>query len=299
MDVWALSLRRASSRGLRCRHRTYSACPFTPRSSLRMASYRLRAVRCGSMRMTAATSWGCPRMSGLSSTGSVKLCSPLWISTSMTTRRRKPTVIQCQHGGGGQVGAPPPGIEWQHHLDGHYGLEVLGVSLGSEGYISRFLAAKAAELVTRIDSIVTDLLNSASRHHAAWPVLLDTLQHKLAYWCRNCFPRMMLQSCPHESMPSWRGLPRGFTAYRLHRLTTCSCRTTPLLLEATHPSSSVLRTNRITSCTMKRMMYLCWDADIQISSIDTVKKYMGLSSGKGAGPQHICIISAAFYCYGA
>ena len=45
-----------------------------------------------------------------------------------------------------QVGAPP-GIEWQH-LDGHYGLEVLGVPLGSEGYISRFLAGKAAEVVS-------------------------------------------------------------------------------------------------------------------------------------------------------
>ena len=91
-----------------------------------------------------------------------------------------------------QVGAPP-GIERQH-LDGHYGLEVLGVPLGSEGYISRFLAAKAAEVVSHIDSTVTDLLNGASRHHA-WPVLLYSLQHKLVYWCRNCFPDDVAELC--------------------------------------------------------------------------------------------------------
>ena len=96
------------------------------------------------------------------------------------------------------VGAPP-GIEWQH-LDGHYGLEVLGVPLGSEGYISRFLAARAAEVVTHIDSTVTDLLNGASRHHA-WPVLLYSLQHKLLYWCRNCFPDDVAELCARVSSP--------------------------------------------------------------------------------------------------
>ena len=91
-----------------------------------------------------------------------------------------------------QEGAPP-GIEWQQ-MDGHYGLEVLGVPLGSEGYISRFLAAKAAEVVAHIESTVTDLLNGASRHHA-WLVLPYSLQHKLVYWCRNCFPDDVVEMC--------------------------------------------------------------------------------------------------------
>ena len=91
-----------------------------------------------------------------------------------------------------QVGAPP-GVRWPQ-LDGHYGLEVLGVPLGSPGYISRFLAAKADEVIAHINSTVGHLLDGASRHHA-WPVLLQSLQHKLVYWCRNCFPADVVDMC--------------------------------------------------------------------------------------------------------
>ena len=153
-----------------------------------MPRYRPRAVRCGSMR-TTATSWGLP-----ADVWPVfrRLQEALFAALDLHVHDDTKTKAYSANMAAAQVGAPL-GIEWQH-LDGHYFLEVLGVPLGSEGYISRFLAAKAAEVVSHIDSTVTDLLNGASRHHA-WPVLLYSLQHKLVYWCRNCFPDDVAELC--------------------------------------------------------------------------------------------------------
>eukprot|EP00873_Tetraselmis_striata_P027829 jgi/Tetstr1/448093/TSEL_035392.t1 len=88
----------------------------------------------------------------------------------------------------------PADIEWPE-LDGHHGIAVLNVALGSPEYVHAYMRGKAEELREEVDSSLSKLLSAKpSRrynhdlHHHAWAMLKDCMQHKAGYWLRKCLP---------------------------------------------------------------------------------------------------------------
>eukprot|EP00873_Tetraselmis_striata_P041413 jgi/Tetstr1/461677/TSEL_006777.t1 len=88
----------------------------------------------------------------------------------------------------------PADIEWPE-LDGHHGIAVLNVPLGSPEYVHAYMRGKAEELREEVDASLSKLLSAKpSRrythtwHHHAWALLKHCMQHKAGYWLRNCLP---------------------------------------------------------------------------------------------------------------
>eukprot|EP00873_Tetraselmis_striata_P022161 jgi/Tetstr1/442425/TSEL_030549.t1 len=88
----------------------------------------------------------------------------------------------------------PADIEWPE-LDGHHGIPVLNVPLGSPEYVQAYMRGKAEELREEVDASLSKLLSAKPRrrythamHHQAWALLKNCMQHKAGYWLRNCLP---------------------------------------------------------------------------------------------------------------
>eukprot|EP00873_Tetraselmis_striata_P040610 jgi/Tetstr1/460874/TSEL_006032.t1 len=87
-----------------------------------------------------------------------------------------------------------PDIEWPQQ-DGHHGIAVLNVPLGSPEYVHAYMRGKAEELREEVDASLSKLLFSQSGrrythalHHHAWALLKHCMEHKAGYWLRNCLP---------------------------------------------------------------------------------------------------------------
>eukprot|EP00873_Tetraselmis_striata_P041875 jgi/Tetstr1/462139/TSEL_007205.t2 len=88
----------------------------------------------------------------------------------------------------------PADIEWPE-LDGHHGIAVLNVPLGSPEYVQAYMRGKAEELREEVDASLSKLLSAKpsrrythALHHHAWALLKHCMQHKAVYWLRNCLP---------------------------------------------------------------------------------------------------------------
>eukprot|EP00873_Tetraselmis_striata_P033323 jgi/Tetstr1/453587/TSEL_003982.t1 len=88
----------------------------------------------------------------------------------------------------------PADIEWPE-LDGHHGIAVLNVPLGSPEYVQAYMRGKAEELREEVDASLSKLLSAKpsrrythALHHHAWALLKHCMQHKVGYWLRNCLP---------------------------------------------------------------------------------------------------------------
>eukprot|EP00873_Tetraselmis_striata_P028694 jgi/Tetstr1/448958/TSEL_036183.t1 len=88
----------------------------------------------------------------------------------------------------------PADIEWPE-LDGHHGIAVLNVPLGSPEYVQAYMRCKAEELREEVDASLSKLLSAKpsrrythALHHHAWALLKHCMQHKAGYWLRNCLP---------------------------------------------------------------------------------------------------------------
>eukprot|EP00873_Tetraselmis_striata_P016686 jgi/Tetstr1/436950/TSEL_025722.t1 len=88
----------------------------------------------------------------------------------------------------------PADIEWPE-LDGHHGIAVLNVPLGSPEYVQAYMRGKAEELREEVDASLSRLLSAKpsrrythALHHHAWALLKHSMQHKAGYWLRNCLP---------------------------------------------------------------------------------------------------------------
>eukprot|EP00873_Tetraselmis_striata_P017559 jgi/Tetstr1/437823/TSEL_026463.t1 len=88
----------------------------------------------------------------------------------------------------------PADIEWPE-LDGHHGITVLNVPLGSPEYVQAYMRCKAEELREEVDASLSKLLSAKpsrrythALHHHAWALLKHSMQHKAGYWLRNCLP---------------------------------------------------------------------------------------------------------------
>eukprot|EP00873_Tetraselmis_striata_P037862 jgi/Tetstr1/458126/TSEL_044618.t1 len=89
----------------------------------------------------------------------------------------------------------PADIEWPE-LDGHHGIAVLNVPLGSPEYVQAYMRGKAEELREEVDASLSKLLSAKpsrrytqALHHRAWALLKHCMQHKAGYWLRrNCLP---------------------------------------------------------------------------------------------------------------
>eukprot|EP00873_Tetraselmis_striata_P017466 jgi/Tetstr1/437730/TSEL_026384.t1 len=88
----------------------------------------------------------------------------------------------------------PADIEWPE-LDGHHGIAVLIVPLGSPEYVHAYMRGKAEELREEVDASLSKLLSAKpsrrythALHHHAWALLKHCMQHKAGYWLRNCLP---------------------------------------------------------------------------------------------------------------
>eukprot|EP00873_Tetraselmis_striata_P035543 jgi/Tetstr1/455807/TSEL_042599.t1 len=88
----------------------------------------------------------------------------------------------------------PADIEWPE-LDGHHGIAVLNVPLGSPEYVQAYMRGKAEELREEVDASLSKLLSAKPNrrythalHHHAWALLKHCMQHKVGYWLRNCLP---------------------------------------------------------------------------------------------------------------
>eukprot|EP00873_Tetraselmis_striata_P018787 jgi/Tetstr1/439051/TSEL_027542.t1 len=88
----------------------------------------------------------------------------------------------------------PADIEWPE-LDGHHGIAVLNVPLGSPEYVQAYMRGKAEELREEVDASLSKLLSAKpsrrythALHHHAWAPLKHCMQHKAGYWLRNCLP---------------------------------------------------------------------------------------------------------------
>eukprot|EP00873_Tetraselmis_striata_P021166 jgi/Tetstr1/441430/TSEL_029676.t1 len=88
----------------------------------------------------------------------------------------------------------PADIEWPE-LDGHHGIAVLNVPLGSPEYAQAYMRGKAEELREEVDASLSKLLSAKpsrrythALHHHAWALLKHCMQHKAGYWLRNCLP---------------------------------------------------------------------------------------------------------------
>eukprot|EP00873_Tetraselmis_striata_P008216 jgi/Tetstr1/428480/TSEL_018491.t1 len=88
----------------------------------------------------------------------------------------------------------PADIEWPE-LDGHHGIAVLNVPLGSPEYVQAYMRGKAEELREEVDASLSKLLSAKpsrrynhALHHHAWALIKHCMQHKAGYWLRNCLP---------------------------------------------------------------------------------------------------------------
>eukprot|EP00873_Tetraselmis_striata_P046416 jgi/Tetstr1/466680/TSEL_011168.t1 len=88
----------------------------------------------------------------------------------------------------------PADIEWPE-LDGHHGIAVLNVPLGSPEYVQAYMRGKAEELREEVDASLSKLMSvkpsrryTHALHHHAWALLKHCMQHKAGYWLRNCLP---------------------------------------------------------------------------------------------------------------
>eukprot|EP00873_Tetraselmis_striata_P020202 jgi/Tetstr1/440466/TSEL_028792.t1 len=88
----------------------------------------------------------------------------------------------------------PADIEWPE-LDGHRGIAVLNVPLGSPEYVQAYMHGKAEELREEVDASLSKLLSAKpsrrythALHHHAWALLKHCMQHKAGCWLRNCLP---------------------------------------------------------------------------------------------------------------
>eukprot|EP00873_Tetraselmis_striata_P036646 jgi/Tetstr1/456910/TSEL_043580.t1 len=88
----------------------------------------------------------------------------------------------------------PADIEWPE-LEGHHGIAVLNVPLGSPEYVQAYMPGKAEELREEVDASLSKLLSAKpsrrythALHHHAWAMLKHCMQHKAGYWLRNCLP---------------------------------------------------------------------------------------------------------------
>eukprot|EP00873_Tetraselmis_striata_P034068 jgi/Tetstr1/454332/TSEL_041251.t1 len=88
----------------------------------------------------------------------------------------------------------PADIEWPE-LDGHHGIAVLNVPLGSPEYVQAYMGGKAEELLEEVGASLSKLLSAKpsrrythALHHHAWALLKHSMQHKAGYWLRNCLP---------------------------------------------------------------------------------------------------------------
>eukprot|EP00873_Tetraselmis_striata_P002305 jgi/Tetstr1/422569/TSEL_013377.t1 len=88
----------------------------------------------------------------------------------------------------------PADIEWPE-LDGHHGIAVLNVPLGSPEYVQAYMRGEAEELREEVDASLSKLLSAKpsrrythALHHHAWALLKHCMQHKAGYWLRNCLP---------------------------------------------------------------------------------------------------------------
>eukprot|EP00873_Tetraselmis_striata_P007948 jgi/Tetstr1/428212/TSEL_018253.t1 len=88
----------------------------------------------------------------------------------------------------------PADIEWPE-LDGHHGIAVLNVPLGSPEYVHAYMRGKAEELREEKDASLSKLLSAKpsrrythALHYHAWALLKHCMQHKAGYWLRNCLP---------------------------------------------------------------------------------------------------------------
>eukprot|EP00873_Tetraselmis_striata_P042901 jgi/Tetstr1/463165/TSEL_008099.t1 len=86
----------------------------------------------------------------------------------------------------------PADIEWPE-LDGHHGIPVLNVPLGSLEYVQAYMRGKAEELREEVDASLSKLLSAKpsrrhthALHHHAWALLKHCMQHNTEYWLRNC-----------------------------------------------------------------------------------------------------------------
>eukprot|EP00873_Tetraselmis_striata_P021363 jgi/Tetstr1/441627/TSEL_029854.t1 len=88
----------------------------------------------------------------------------------------------------------PADIEWPE-LDGHHGIAVLNVPLGSPEYVQAYMRGKAEELREEVDASLSKLLPAKpsrrythALHHHAWALPKHCMQNKAGYWLRNCLP---------------------------------------------------------------------------------------------------------------
>eukprot|EP00873_Tetraselmis_striata_P028384 jgi/Tetstr1/448648/TSEL_035892.t1 len=88
----------------------------------------------------------------------------------------------------------PADIEWPE-LDGHHGIAVLNVPLGSPEYVPAYMRGKAEELREEVDASLSKLLSAKpsrrythALHHHAWALLKHCMQHKAGCWLRDCLP---------------------------------------------------------------------------------------------------------------
>eukprot|EP00873_Tetraselmis_striata_P028972 jgi/Tetstr1/449236/TSEL_036441.t1 len=92
-------------------------------------------------------------------------------------RREAPTEIRCPE------------------LDGHHGIPVRNVLLGSHGCVHAYMRGKAEEIQEEVDTSLSKLLSaklsrrySHAMHHHAWAMLKHCMHHMAGYWLRNCLP---------------------------------------------------------------------------------------------------------------
>eukprot|EP00873_Tetraselmis_striata_P016689 jgi/Tetstr1/436953/TSEL_025725.t1 len=88
----------------------------------------------------------------------------------------------------------PADIE-RPELDGHHGIAVFNVPLGSPEYVQAYMRGKAEELREEVDASLSKLLSAKpsrrythALHRHAWALLKHSMQHKARYWLRNCLP---------------------------------------------------------------------------------------------------------------
>eukprot|EP00873_Tetraselmis_striata_P016098 jgi/Tetstr1/436362/TSEL_025195.t1 len=91
-------------------------------------------------------------------------------------------------------GEVPVDIEWPE-LDGHHGIPVLNVPLGSPEYVQTYMRGKAEKLREEVDGNLSKLLSAKpsrmythSLHHHAWAMLKHCMQHKAGCWLLSCLP---------------------------------------------------------------------------------------------------------------
>eukprot|EP00873_Tetraselmis_striata_P018023 jgi/Tetstr1/438287/TSEL_026854.t1 len=86
----------------------------------------------------------------------------------------------------------PADIEWPE-LDGHHGIAVLNVPLGSPEYVQAYMRGKAEVLREEVDASMSKLpfakpnrRYTHALHHHTWALLKHCMQHMAGYRLRNC-----------------------------------------------------------------------------------------------------------------